>query len=182
MSYQGSRVENCSVHTVGGTGILASSISLSTARKTGNTAIAASSDPDSGSISDCFGECIAPTGSGIFAPDGVITNSRGISVGGYGINGETVSNCYGTSESNTGLHALIANNCRGISSSGTGLSGTSVINCHGQSTSGNFGLTSTLATSSVGSRSGGVGLSAVTANGCHVTAGTVSATNKYNMP
>lgn len=182
LSYQGSRVESCSVNTVGGIGILASSISFSTARKTGNTAIAASSDPDSGSVSDCFGECIAPTGGGISAPDGTISNSRGISVGSIGINAKTASNCYGSSESGTGMNAATANNCRGISTSGTGFSGTCLINCHGQSTSGNFGISATLATSCVASRSGGVALSANTANGCHISAGTVTATNKYNMP
>ena len=76
----------------------------------------------------------------------------------------------------------VANNCRGTSTSGTGLSGTTLTNCYGQSSSGNFGISATLATECVGSRPSGIAISVTTANGCHATNGTVTATNKYNMP
>jgi hypothetical protein len=181
LSYGGSRIERCSVHTVGGMGLYASSISFSTARKTGGTAISASSDPDSGSVSDCFGETVSPTGHGVYAPDAAVSNSRGIAVGGYGIAAETANNCYGTSISETGLTAVVANNCRGVSNSGTGLSGATLTSCYGQSTSGSHGLWAILATGCVGNRPGGTAIQATTANGCHAT-GTVSANNKYNMP
>jgi len=182
LSYQGSRIENCSVNTVGGIGLLASSISFSSARKTGASAISASTDPDSGSISNCFGETVSPSGHGIYAPDGLVINSRGVAIGGYGISAETANNCYGTSVSETGLTVSVGENCRGVSTSGIGIIGIALTNCHGLSSSGTYAISTVLATSCVGSRPGGIAISATTVNGCHAAAGTVSATNKYNMP
>lgn len=181
LSYEGSMIERCVVHTVGEMGLYASSISFSTARKTGGTAIAASSDPDSGSVSNCFGETVSTSGHGIYAADGAVDNCRGIAKAGIGIMAETAINCFGTSNSNTGLNAAVSNNCRGVSTSGTGITGSSAMHCYGASTSGT-GISVTLATSCTGSRPGGTAIQVTTANGCHVQSGTVSATNKYNMP
>lgn len=182
LSYEGSRIENCSVHTTGGQGLYASSISFSTARKTGGTAISASTHPDSGSVSNCFGETVAPTGYGIYAPDGMVSNSQGFAVGGAGILARTAENCSGTSVSSTGLSALTANNCRGVSSSGIGLGATTCMNSYGQSSSGSYGIQASLATSCVGQRNSGVAISAIVVNGCYASTGTISTSNKYNTP
>jgi hypothetical protein len=180
--YEGSRIEHCSVHTTGGNGLYAGSISFSSARKIGGTAIATSTAPDSGSVSNCFGECISPSGYGIYAPDASVSNSQGSAVGGTGISAKTAENCSGTSVSNAGLTAFAASNCRGVSTSGTGLSTTTCTNCIGVSTSGNCGIQTTLATNSVGSRINGIAISANVVNGCYASTGTISATNKYNTP
>lgn len=180
--YEGSRIERCSVHTVGAVGMHATSVSFSSARKTGHAAIDASYDPDSGSVSDCFAETVSPSAPAIYAPDGVVSNCRGIAVGGIGIEAETVSNSYGTSGAGAGVKATVANSCRGVSTSGIGISGTSIINCHAQSTSGSSAINAYLVTSCVAIRSGGVAIVSHTANGCYISAGTLTTTNKYNMP
>jgi hypothetical protein len=180
--YEGSRIERCTVHTAGGIGLYATSISSCTVRKTGATAISVSSDPDSGSVTDCFAETVSPTGHAIYAPDGTVSNSRGISIGGFGIWAETASNCYGSSGSDTGLVATVANNCRGVSASGVGIGATTVTGSYAQSTSGSFAISATLVTGCVAKRDGGVAISANTVNGCHLMSGTLVATNKYNMP
>ncbi|MEK7950750.1 hypothetical protein [Luteolibacter soli] len=182
LCYEGTRIERCSVTTVGATGLFASLVSSSTARKTGAIAILASSDPSSAAVSDCFAETVSPTQEGISASDGAVSNSRGIAVGGPGISAETATNCYGTSGSGTGLIANVATCCHGVSISGVGITGITLMNCYGQSVTGSFGISGTMATSCVASRAGGVALSVVTANGCHTLSGTVTATNKYNMP
>ncbi|HEY1120851.1 MAG TPA: hypothetical protein VGE67_04590 [Haloferula sp.] len=180
--YEGSRIEHCSVHTTGGNGLYASSISFSTARKIGGTAISASTAPDSGSVSNCFGEAVSPSGYGIYAPDAAVSNSKGLAVGGAGISARTAENCSGTSVSDVGLVATAANNCRGLSTSGIGINSTICTNCHGQSISGSYGILATLATSSVGSRPNGVAISANSVNGCYAVGGTITTSNKYNTP
>src|ERR1017187_7827805 len=89
-------VESCTVNTVGGEGIVASSVSHSTANQCGNTAIVADT------ASDCYGNC---TGAG----HGLLAN--------YAAN-----NCYGNSVSGHGIYVQgSANSCYGNSASGIGL-------------------------------------------------------------
>ena len=137
-------VESCTVNSVGGSGIIASSVSHSTAYQCGSTAISADN------ASDCYGYC---TGSG-----------EGLSVN------FTANNCYGNSDSYTGIYVSQgnANNCYGNSNgSGYGLyAGGSAENCYGNSSSGN-GLSTGAANNCVGYTFGsGDGLDAGAAITC----------------
>jgi len=88
-------VEACTVRTVGGYGILASTIKNCSAFDCGNTAIAGDE------VSDCRGQ------------------SSGV---GDGVDGTTAQNCCGTSTSADGIDSITVQNCYGASSgSGDGL-------------------------------------------------------------
>lgn len=197
LSYGGSRVDRCSVQVAGSVGIYASSISSSTARKIKIHAISSSSDPDGGSVSDCFGESVG-TGNGISAIDSPVSNSRGISVTQQGILAESASNCYGTSQSGSGISATSVSNSTGVSTSSNGISADSVANSSGISSSG-IGIladivTNSLGTSSTGtagiqatgtasfcrgSRASGTAISAPIAIGCTAASGTISSAQKH---
>jgi hypothetical protein len=139
-------VESCTVNTVGGSGIVASSVSHSTAIQCGNTAILADT------ASDCYGNSTGDDGvDSTFAANncyGTSTGSAGISVQGnanscYGNSGgagdglfalNNAENCYGTSSSGYGIRVAYGNasNCYGFSNSGNGLyAGGSADNCRG---------------------------------------------------
>ncbi|MDQ6631352.1 MAG: hypothetical protein M3Y82_06295 [Verrucomicrobiota bacterium] len=124
-------VESCTAHTVGGNGIIASTIQNCAAVDCGATAI--------------FGD--------------VVSNSHGESTGlGYGLTASfNANNCYGSS-SGTGLFAAnTANNCSGYcSGNNTGLSCTHIaIGCYGFSSSG-IGLSAYIANSCRGQSTFGI--------------------------
>jgi hypothetical protein len=98
-------VEDCTVTTVGGYGICASTIKSSVATDCGYHAI--------------YGD--------------QVTDCRGISTGsGFGVYASaTAQNCYGQSSSGTGLFAPLAIGCSGSSSSGTGLNAWNASFCNG---------------------------------------------------
>jgi hypothetical protein len=194
----GSRVERCSVYVAGQLGIFASSISFSTARKCGMTGIDAADGENSAVVTDSFGESLSNVFSGIDAPNGSVQNSRGISIGRYGIFAATAINCQGTSDSWVGIGAVTAmncigtstsgkgmevthaNNCRGVSSSGVGLAATTASYCTGVSTSGTFGMQiSGTASFCQGSRTSGTAISAGIAIGCTSTSGTITSAQKH---
>jgi hypothetical protein len=150
-------VESCTVRTMGGTGINASTIKSSSAIDCGGNAIYGDQ------VSDCRGQT---SGSG----DGIQAIF-------------TALNCYGTSSSGSGIDATTAENCYGYSS-GTGdglLAQFSASGCFGESSSGT-GLSAEDASFCVGSRSGGTAISATIATGCIAAVGTNVVTYKYNMP
>jgi hypothetical protein len=131
-------VENCVVRTVGGVGIWANTIRGCVALDCGSTAIQGRQ----------------------------VSESRGESVGGYGLYAaNTAQNCYGTSSSGTGLYA----------------EGTAIA-CYGDTTTGPRGLYARNAAFCVGSRPSGTAIEATIANGCWAEFGTLLITFKYNMP
>jgi hypothetical protein len=122
----------------------------------------------------------------------VAENCQGTTTTGtYGLNAtDSATNCSGTT-ANTDINSITyglktdtALNCKGSAEIGTGLFAINATNCSGTSTSGSYGLrASGTATSCRGTNSaGGVALSAPIAIGCTAGTGTISATNRYNMP
>jgi hypothetical protein len=104
-------VESCTVRTVLGHGIVASTVRSSAAFECGNTAIAGFVVSDS-------------RGATIFSQDGVNA-------------GATAQNCYGTSRSGNGVSAGSAENCNGVSTDGPGIQASfAATNCYGTSTNG----------------------------------------------
>jgi hypothetical protein len=153
-------VESCTVRTVGGYGIVASTIKASVATDCGGSAIYGDQ------VADCRGECTG-SGYGLYATTAL--NCYGSSsAGSYALLANTAQNCYGSSSSGSyGLTATTALNCYGSSSStGTGLSATSAQNCRGSSSTGT-GLSALTAQNCSGSSSSGYGLSATTAQNCY---------------
>ena len=173
-----STVESCTVQTVGNYGIVAGSISHSTANGCGNDAIFADN------AANCDG--FSSSSNGVHATSA--ENCRGASSSFIGLEASAANNCYGSSVSSYGISALTANNCVGTSSSGGGLRADSANNCKGEANGVNAGLlaksanncfgintsngtgldVSSVATSCYGQSNSGIGLhSLVIAIGCH---------------
>jgi hypothetical protein len=142
-------VENCVVRTVGGWGILASTIRGCVALDCGYSAI--------------YGQ--------------QVSDSRGEAVNSYGLFATTAHNCYGSSGNSYGLFATTAHNCYGSSGNSFGLSAHTAQNCYGYSGS-NYGLFATTAHNCSGFSGSGYGLYAErTAIGC--SGSSVSGTGLY---
>jgi hypothetical protein len=157
-------VEFCTVNTVGGYGIEASSVSHSTAYQCGNTAIMADT------ASDCYGYCTG-NGDGLyvnFAANNCYGNCNG---SGDGIRADNANNCYGyCTGSGSGLIAFTVNNCFGTClGAGFGIYAFNANNCYAGSTSGiGLDVSAGVATGCYGSSSGpGDGLDATAANNCY---------------
>jgi hypothetical protein len=188
-------VESCVVQTVGGSGIVASTVRNSSAMDCGDSGVLGAQ------VSDCRGQ--ARINFGVYGH--TVLNCYGTSVNGYGVAATAAENCYGSG--NLGIYALhTALGCYGVSSSGIGIDAGVALNCYGQS-SGNsgFGLRANSAQNCqgynyaagtglygidsaigcVGYANSGTGLSAYIANSSRGTtsSGTAQAiTFKYNMP
>lgn len=171
-------VESCTVSMAGGSGIVADSISRSTAIFCGNTAI------DAVAIaSDCFGYC---TGNGDGVDAITLLNCQGYSDGnGNGATGNVVKNCYAYSNGNgDGVSAQEADNCTGQSfGAGDGVNATIVNECWG------YGFIAINAQQvvigSVGFASlapGSEGIQSPIANSCFSNTGDSAITHPYNMP
>ncbi len=202
-------VESCTVRTVGGLGIVATTIKNSTASDCGGTAISGKQ------VSDCRGQsssgiglsaitaqnCYGQSSSDIGLYAYTALNCYGFSSSANGLSASTAQNCYGYSSSGTALSAYTAQNCYGYSSSGAGLyaetaqncygysigatglyADRTAIGCYGSSPSGPRGLYALSANTCVGYRSGGRAIEAIVANGCFAISGTNFITYKYNMP
>lgn len=169
--------ESCTARSVGGYGIVASTVKNSVATDCGLSAIGGNQ------VSDCRGES-SGGGSGVSASTanncyGSSSSSSGVSTttanncygsssgNGHGVSAITANNCFGTSSSGTGVFATTANNCRGSSSSGTGVSAVdTATSCSGTSTSG-IGLSADTALNCLGSTSTSTGISASAAQNCY---------------
>jgi hypothetical protein len=153
-------VESCTVRTMGGTGIYASTIKNCSAIDCGNTAIIGDQ------VSDCRGQSTGGS-------DGIIANYTaqncyGTSSSGYGLYaGETALNCYGTSSSNYGLFANeTALNCYGYcGGSGTGLDTATAQNCVGSGSV--YGVVADTAENCAGFSGTGTGLDAYVVLNCY---------------
>ena len=178
-------VEFCTVRTVGGYGIMASTIKSCVAMDCGSSAIVGDQVSDCRGASDSgFGVYAAATaqncygyssGSGTAVFASTANNCYGYSTGngGTAVFASTANNCYGYSTGNGGIgvNAVVANNSYGYSSTGVGLG------CVG-GTSGTG-----IATGCYGESVGYVGLNAYIANGCVGVGPTpISVSHKYNMP
>jgi hypothetical protein len=162
-------VESCTVHSCGGHGIAASSVSRSIAERCGNEAIF-------GFVaSDCFGECIGGS-AGIDTQTAI--NCHGTSIDGDGVIGKTLNNCFGASSGpGYGIFAAsTANNCQGFSSSGIALYATIANSCFGQS--GGPDEVAIIAEVAIGCDAVSEGQANI-ANSC---IGNWTAPHKYNMP
>jgi hypothetical protein len=123
-------VESCTVQEAGGYGIVAASISDSTALNCGLAAVFGTT------VKNCAGYALG-SANGVNAT--TANNCYGTSSGsGTGVNADVANNCEGQSfGSGNGLTAVfIATGCVGLSSSGIGLSAVIASVCHGQSSSG----------------------------------------------
>ena len=153
-------VDSCTVNNAGGFGIVASTVTRSTAYQCGNTAIYTLI------ASDCYGYSLASVG--VLAYE-TAHNCTGIT---YGEDSDAVyaynaNNCYGyCANGGTGVDAQTANNCYGTSNYGIGLYAYGAINCYGYGQTSGNGLDASSANNCYGSSSTGTGLSAVTANNC----------------
>lgn len=195
-----SQVDRCLVETVGGIGIqTAGMVKDSQALNTGSTGIYLPNE--SLGIFNSVGQSVGTTGSGILTVSGVVSNSRGVSIGGFGVQAvnamnvhgtstsgvgvqaENTTNCRGESASNIGIRAVYnAKNCRGTSTSNIGISAVNAANCNATSVNGPNGMLVTgTASFCTASRPGGVALSAPIAIGCYIVGadGTVSSTRKF---
>lgn len=193
-------VECCTLRTIGGTGITASTIRHCSVTDCGGS-VAINGDQ----VSDCRGESAAINGGGISA--GTAMNCIGVGTGsGHGLTAEVAINCSGfSSGTGDGLVAIAsAQNCSGTSSgSGDGLTAFSAQNCSGTSTGSGYGLNAgriatgcngagttnspaglfaPIASFCTGSRQNGTAVKATIGNSCLATSGTNSINNKYNMP
>jgi hypothetical protein len=162
-------VDSCTVQTVGGEGIAASTVTRSTAYQCGGNGIEANI------VSDCYG--YSTGGDGLVASFSA-NNCCGVSTGsGAGLAANIANNCYGQSSTGNGLDATSANNCSGVSSNGDGLSvAQTATGCSGQSSSGGgIGLFTQngIATGCYGvnSASSGYGLEVNIAIGCYGQSG-----------
>jgi hypothetical protein len=155
-------VEACTVRTVGGYGIAASTIKGSSAINCGLTAIAGNQ------VSDCRGT--SASGDGVSAD--VALNCYGESGNGRGVYAaRSAQNCYGSSSSSYGVYAVSAQNCYGISG-GTGVSATTALNCYGYNGTSASGVSADIAQNCYGSSSGGNGVYAVAiAQNCYGSSG-----------
>ena len=164
-SYNSTIVESCVVNTAGAYGIVAQSVSKSTAVDCGNIAIVATT------ANDCSG-AVYGTGSGVYAT--TANNCYGYCLGsGTGVSANAANNCYAYSTTGIGLSATQAQNCYGVSygNNSTGLQADTALNCEGFcggiGVSG-IGLAATYtATGCVGRCTSGIGLAAFIANVCH---------------
>jgi hypothetical protein len=173
-------VKSCTVNTVGSYGILAGSVSDSTALNCGNAAIVAATTAlnctgysiggdgvDSVNTYNCTGVA-SGNGNGVYALGGVADNCNGTSDGsGFGVSGVTCNNCNGTTTSSDegGIYANTANNCNGTATGdGDGMVADYIaIGCYGSSSS-------------------GVGIVAYIANSCFSSTGDAYISYHYNMP
>lgn len=190
----GTVVESCTVRTVGGSGIMASTIKQCSAIDCGSAAIYGDQ------AADCRGES---TGGSYGVVAYAVQNCYGYSLGGYAIYAQTAQNCFGYStNSGAGISAITALNCSGSGDgSAYGLTATTANNCYGYSSGSGIGLSATGTASGcygysstgiglfaynaafcTGYRPGGAAIQATIANGCIAYSGTNSITYKYNMP
>ena len=159
--YNSTVVESCTVQTVGSSGIVAGSVSHSTAYQCGNDAISANI------ASDCYGY---GTGSAAGVSATTANNCLGFSTGsGTGVNALTANNCHGEGAgSSSGVSATTANNCSGSSFNGTGLSADIATGCSGISSGSGYGLYATYTANNCYGRSfSSTGLYANSANNCY---------------
>ena len=135
-------VESATVHTVGGHGIIASTIRSSAAFDCGNTAIGGDQ------VSDCRGQCVNA---------------------GNGVTATTAQNCYGSSNSGDGMYVLMGQNCYGASVSGFGVHAVyTASNCGGYVSGSSWGVNAFVANNCYGVNAGnGIGLLADVANNCY---------------
>lgn len=136
--------------------------------------------------------CSVDNSGGIGIEADVVGNCTVRNTSANGIYGVSISNCTVTQQnSSNGIvmdssvnGAGVVSNCRVTTNSGIGVQAIfgTVVDCFAHSAS-NTAISAYLVTNSVAGRGNvGVALQATTANGCAVLVGTVSATNKYNMP
>jgi hypothetical protein len=160
------QVQSCTVNVAGSYGILANTVSDSTANTCGVDAIFANT------ALNCYG--IASTmGNGINAT--TATNCYGTSDSGNGVDALIISNRWGNSFSRVGVSGQVVTNCLGQSFSNIGLSANySATNSYGGSNNGAYGL-QVVGTASfcAGSRIGGIALKAALAIGCTTFGGIV---------
>jgi len=131
--------ESCTVQNIGGTGILASMVSHSTAALCGSDAVVADN------ASDCWA----------------------YSLSGYGIRVQyTANDCFGRSGLSHGVGANTANNCCGYSDESDGLNVTTANDCYGYNSSDGYGLIADAANNCHGESFQGTGLYAGVATGC----------------
>jgi hypothetical protein len=151
-------VEACTVNTVGGNGIVAQSVSDSTAVNCGGDGLSAQT------ANNCSGQGYDE---GINAS--IVNNCYGSSTVGDGVYASnSADNCYGSSSTGDGIVGGIANNCYGSRSGYTGIFVESAYNCYGSSGGGSYGIyTSYIASGCYGYSVSGTGIYAFMASVCH---------------
>lgn len=129
-----SQVDHCLVETVGGIGIqTAGMVKDSQALKAGSTGIYLPNE--SLGVFNSVGQSVGMTGRGILTISGAVSNSRGVSIGGFGVQGVNTMNVHGTSTSGVGVQAENTTNCRWEGTSNIGLRAVyNAKNCRGTST------------------------------------------------
>jgi hypothetical protein len=162
-------VDACTVQTVGGHGIVASSVSQSAAKECGMRGINAdtaincrgeSTGSERGVSATSAQNCYGTSGSGNGVSANNAQNCFGLSNGnGHGVSGNNAQNCVGWSFGlANGINVLYsAHNCYGQSGNGTDINASIAENCYGF---GYRGMIVTIAQNCYGNGSGAEGISA----------------------
>ena len=174
-----SSVERCSVNICGGSGIQTRNASDTTVRNCGDYALSIGNPSSGGCGNNCLGESVGASGYGIYATGSVLTNCRGIAIGGNGLHGGQVTNCQGASTSGWGIFAANATNCEGSSSTNVGLKATNATNCTGTTNSGTAGIAVTGTASYCQAGGSGTAMTAAIAIGCTSAGGVITAPQKH---
>jgi hypothetical protein len=192
-------VESCAINEAGSYGIVADSVSDSTAQNCGFVGIAAQVTQNckgsaiNGGLAfwvvtanNCYGYA-SGSGYGLVAANAYNCYGYSGGSGGMGVSASYQAwNCYGyTFGQGYGVNTLIAQGCYGESgANGFGVYARIATGCYGKSTTaGGIGLSAGTASNCAGEESsGGIAIQATIANGCITYSGTASITYKYNMP
>lgn len=187
-------VESCAVNNAGSYGVIAGSISDSTAQYCGNVAIDAtvanncygeSSGGDgvlAYTANNCYGYSTGNNSFGVYAPE-TATGCYGYSATYYGLDATTANNCIGNG-GYAGLFADTASNCYGVTT-GSGYALYSPIlatGCYANSQGSGYGMYTTVAIGCYCYSVSGIALNAYIANSCYSSTGDGGITYKYNMP
>lgn len=200
----GSVIRSCTAYQCGGFGLRARVVTDSSASLCQYTAISG------GTVSNCEGSSTTTIGvlastatncSGAGENTGLqaetATNCKGSSYGGIGlIANRSAVGCSGTTT--TGPYAVfigsyntvtlngVAENCHGqAQGAGMGIAAGVATNCYAGSTTGTLAMKvdgTATGCRAKADRAGAIALQATIAIGCTAVSGTISATNKYNMP
>jgi hypothetical protein len=113
--------------------------------------------------------CVVDTVGGYGIEANSVSDSTAFNCGGYAIYASVANNCDGesTSGSGPGVYAVSASNCRGYNLNGDGVDANSALNCVGVSSSSGAGISAGTAENCNGSSYSGTGVYATSAQNCY---------------
>ncbi len=120
-------------------------------------------------VSSVVQSCVVDTVGGYGIEANSVSDSTAFNCGGYAIYASVANNCDGesTSGSGPGVYAVSASNCRGYNLNGDGVDANSALNCVGVSSSSGAGISAGTAENCNGSSYSGTGVYATSAQNCY---------------